>query len=97
VTRGQRIAGVARVNTGFRRGLEAAYKGVTMGDIAQRSFTLARETDIAFDIVQRMGKHDASMAIVTKAGGKWRPGEIVGVISKEHVADSVAESIRPFA
>jgi CIC family chloride channel protein len=36
------------------------------------------------------------MAIVTKTGGKWRPGEIIGVISREHVADSVVESIRPF-
>src|ERR1700722_12702273 len=96
VTRGQRIAGVVRINAGFRRGLEGAYKGVTMGDIAQRNFTLARENDIAFDIVQRMGRHDAAMAIVTKTGGKWRPGEIIGVISKEHVADSVVESIRPF-
>jgi CIC family chloride channel protein len=96
VTRGQRIAGVVRINAGLRRGLEAAYSGVTMGDIAQRNFTLARENDIAFDIVQRMGRHDAAMAIVTKAGGKWRPGEIIGVISKEHVADSVVESIRPF-
>ena len=96
VTRGQRIAGVVRINAGFRRGLEGAYKGVTMGDIAQRNFTLARENDIAFDIVQRMGRHDAMMALVTKTGGKWRPDEIIGVISKEHVADSVVESIRPF-
>ena len=96
VTRGRHIAGVLRVNTGFRRGLEAAYAGVRMADVAQRNFTLAREDDIAFDIVQRMARHDAGMAVVTKAGGRWRPSEIVGVISKEHVADSVAESIRPF-
>jgi chloride channel protein, CIC family len=96
VTRGRHVAGVLRVNTGFRRGLEAAYAGVRMADVAQRNFTLAREDDIAFDIVQRMARHDASMAVVTKAGGRWRPSEIVGVISKEHVADSVAESIRPF-
>ncbi len=32
-----------RVNTGLRRGLEAAYTGVTLGDVAQRNFTLARE------------------------------------------------------
>ena len=96
VTRGNRIAGTVRVNTGLRRGVEAAYAGVHMGDVAQRNFTLARENDIVFDIVQRMTRHDAGMAVVTKAGGRWRPSEIVGVITKEHVADSVAESIRPF-
>ena len=96
VTRGNRIAGTVRVNTGLRRGVEAAYAGIQMGDVAQRNFTLARENDIVFDIVQRMARHNAGMAVVTKTGGRWRPSEIVGVITKEHVADSVAESIRPF-
>lgn len=96
VTRGKHIAGVIRINTSLRRGLEAAHDGVTLGDVAQRSFTLARENDIVFDIVQRMARHDATMAVVTKTGGKWHQSEIIGVISKEHVADSVAESIRPF-
>jgi chloride channel protein, CIC family len=96
VTRGNHIAGVVRVNTGLRRGLEAAYSGVTMNDVAQRNFTLARENDIVFDIVQRMARHGAGMAVVGKAKGRWRPSDIVGVISKEHIADSVAESIKPF-
>ncbi len=96
VTRGNHIVGVVRINTGLRRGLEGAYSGVTLGDVAQRNFTLARENDIVFDIVQRMARHEASMAVVTKVGGRYRPSAIVGVISKEHIADSVAESIRPF-
>ncbi|MGB6538658.1 MAG: chloride channel protein [Xanthobacteraceae bacterium] len=96
VTRGNRIAGVVRVNVSLRRGIEAAYSGVRFGDIAQRNFTLAREGDIMFDVVQRMGRHDATMAVVTGKGGRWRPAEIVGIISKEHIADSVTASIRPF-
>jgi chloride channel protein, CIC family len=96
VTRGNHIAGVVRVNTGLRRGIEAAYTGISLGDVAQRNFTLARESDIVFDVVQRMARHDANMAVVTTAEGRWRPSQIVGVISKEHIADSVAESIRPF-
>jgi CIC family chloride channel protein len=96
VTRGNHVAGVVRVNLGLRRGTEAAHSGITLGDVAQRNFTLARENDIVFDILQRMSRHNASMAVVTKTGGRWRPSEILGVISKEHVADSVAESIKPF-
>jgi hypothetical protein len=67
VTRGNHIVGVVRINTGLRRGLEGAYSGVTLGDVAQRNFTLARENDIVFDIVQRMARHDASMAVVTRS------------------------------
>jgi hypothetical protein len=33
---------------------------------------------------------------VVKAKSRGRPSEIVGIISKEHIADSVADSIRPF-
>ena len=96
VARGNHIVGVVRINTGIRRGIEAAYSGVTMVAIAQRNFTIARENDIVFDIVQRMSRRGAAMAIVVKTGGRGRPSEIVGIISKEHIADSVADSIKPF-
>ena len=96
VTRDNHIVGVVRVNTGLRRGVEEAYKGVSFGDIAQRNFTIARESDIVFDVVQRMARHDATMAVVVKGRGRGRPSEVVGIISKEHIADSVAESIKPF-
>jgi CIC family chloride channel protein len=90
------IVGVVRINAGIFRGIEAVYSGVTMGAIAQRNFTAARENDIVFDIVQRMSRRDATMAIVMKTGGRGRPSEIVGIIFKEHIADSVADSIKPF-
>ena len=96
VTRDNHIAGVVRVNTGLRRGVEQAYTGIRFGDVAQRNFTIARETDIMFDVVQRMGRRGAIMVVVIKAAGRGRPSDIIGVISKEHIADSVAESIKPF-
>lgn len=70
VTRGNRVMGVVRVNTRLRRGLESAYAGVRLGEVAQRNFTLARENDIVFDIVQRMARSDATMAVVTTVGGR---------------------------
>jgi CIC family chloride channel protein len=96
VTRGNHIAGVVRVNTSLRRGVEQAYSGVRLGDVAQRNFTIARAGDIMFDVVQRMTRHDAAMAVVVKDGCRGRPADVVGVVSKEHIADSVAESIKPF-
>jgi chloride channel protein, CIC family len=96
VTRGNHIVGVVRINTGLRRGIEQAYRGVCFQDIAQRNFTIARENDIVFDVVQRMARHDAAMAVVVKGRGRGRPSDVVGIISKEHIADSVAASIRPF-
>jgi CIC family chloride channel protein len=97
VTRGDNIVGVLRVNTELRLGLEGAYSGVMLGDIAQKNFTVARAQDVVFDVVERMWKRNASMAIVTKGAGHLPRGKhVVGMISKEHIADSVADSIRPY-
>ena len=94
--RGNHVVGVVRVNTSLRRGVEAAYTGVRFGDIAQRNFTLARANDIMFGVVQRMARRGASMAIVASSDRRWHSSQIIGVISKEHIADSVADSIKPF-
>jgi chloride channel protein, CIC family len=96
VMRGNHVVGVVRVNASLRRGVEAAYTGVRFSDIAQRNFTLARANDIMFDVVQRMARHGASMAIVASTDRRWHASQIIGIISKEHIADSVAESIKPF-
>jgi CIC family chloride channel protein len=98
VTSNDRIIGVLRVNTELRLGLESAYSGVRLGDIAQKNFTVSRAGDVVFDVVDRMWRRGASMSIVTKGGRRVpRADNIVGMISKEHIADSVADSVRPYS
>jgi CIC family chloride channel protein len=90
VTANGDIYGVIRVNTGLRRGLEAARTGVSLGDVASRNFVVVREDETAYDVIRRMWRRNAIMAVVVRAG------EIVGVITKEHVADSVADSLKAY-
>ena len=97
VTRDNHITGVVQVNTSLRRGSEQAYGGVRLGDVAQRNFTVARESDIMFDVVQRLTHRDAVMAIVVKDRSRGRPSDVVGIISKDQIADSVGASIKPFS
>jgi CIC family chloride channel protein len=94
VTEKNRLYGVIRVNTGLRRGLESANTGVTLGEVASRNFTVVGENDVAFDVIQRMWRKDAIMAVVVRGRGVPRGGDVAGVITKEHVADSVADSIK---
>ncbi|HEV2098055.1 MAG TPA: hypothetical protein VGR45_03915 [Stellaceae bacterium] len=68
-----------------------------MGDVANRNFVIAREDDIVFNIIRRMWRRGAFMAVVVGKGGIPRAGDVRGVISKEHVADSVAASIEIYA
>jgi CIC family chloride channel protein len=99
VTRDRRICGVLRVNMGLRRGLEDTETGVTLGDVMNRDFTIAAEDAIAYDVIDRMWRRHAFMAVVVRRrsgikGGIPRAGDVVGVITKEDVADSVAASLK---
>jgi CIC family chloride channel protein len=91
-----RIYGVIRVNTGLRRGLEGADTGVSLGEVASRNFTVVPEDETAFDVIRRMWRRNSIMAVVVRGRGIPRASDVVGVITKEHVADSVAESIKAY-
>ncbi len=98
VTDGERIVGTLRVNTALRQGLEGAYTGVTLGSLANERYTVAQENDIMFDVITRFWRRKALMAVVVRGGHRVpRASDVVGVITKEHIADSVAESVKPYA
>ncbi|MBI1366074.1 MAG: chloride channel protein [Alphaproteobacteria bacterium] len=97
VTNGERITGVLRVNTALRAGLEEGFADVAFGEIAGKNFTIAYVDDIMFNVIDRMWKRNATMAVVVRSKGIPRKDDIVGVVTKEHIADSVAESIKPYA
>jgi len=90
------IYGVIRVNTGLRRGLEGAHTGVSLGDVSSRNFTVVREDETAFDVIRRMWRRNAIMAVVVRGHGIPRGSDVAGVITKEHVADSVADSVKAY-
>jgi chloride channel protein, CIC family len=97
VAQSDRILGVVRINTGLRLGISDIEHGVTLGDVAQRNFTLVRQNDVAFDVIYRLWRRNAVMALVVPIAEhprRPRPGDILGVITKEHVADAVAGSLQ---
>ena len=93
----ERVVGVLRVNTGIRQGLESAYTGVTLDDVASREFIIAHEEDIMFGVIGHMWRRGAMMVVVVRGNGEALACNVLGVITKEHVADSVALSVRPYA
>ena len=96
VTKDGRIIGCLRVNMALRPGVEGAYTGLKLGAVAHRKFILAGEEDIVFDIVTRMARRKAVMAIIASGARRPRAEHVVGVLSREHLGDAVIESIRPF-
>jgi CIC family chloride channel protein len=96
VTEGQRILSVLRVNTALRHVSEGAPPSVTLRQIASRGFTIVREDDIVFDVIRRIWRRGAWMALVTRGRGVPRAEDVAGIITKEHVADSVARSVKVY-
>lgn len=97
VTRQNRITGVLRINTGLRQQLARTESGVTLGDVAQRNYTIVREKDAVFDVIRRMSRRNSGMALVISPEAGHHPprvNHIRGVITKEHVADSVAKTVQ---
>jgi CIC family chloride channel protein len=97
VTRGGRIASVQRINAGMRQGQGAAGFAVKLGAIGHRDFTVARADDIMYDVIGRMARRKASMAVIVRGSRRIpRAEDVVGVVTKEHVADSVAETVKAY-
>jgi CIC family chloride channel protein len=89
---GERIVGVVRVNTAIRQATAASQSTVRLGDIATRDFSVVRENDVIVDVIHRMWHERATVTLVTHCAGMLHARDVVGVISKEHVADCVAHS-----
>jgi CIC family chloride channel protein len=93
---GGHIVGVMRVNTALRAGSSVVQAGVALRDLASRDFTIVREDEVVFDVIRRLWRRKAIMALVTRGRGVPRANDVLGVITKEHVADSVAASIEVY-
>ncbi|EKF43371.1 chloride channel core protein [Nitratireductor indicus C115] len=88
VTDGQRISGFIRLGT-LRADMEKLGKE-RLDSISSNAFIMAAERSNLNDVVTRMSRRQRSYAIVIKGNrGVPRPDEIVGVIDREELAQSV--------
>ena len=84
------------MNTALRRTVSAGSVDVPIGTLAQRNFTIVRRAAAMFDVIRRMRRRNAIMGVVIDGSGPPRADKVVGVITKEHVADEVAISVSMF-
>jgi chloride channel protein, CIC family len=96
VTRGNLISGVLRVNTSLRQTVSAAAADVKMGVLAQRNYTVVRKDAAVFDVIRRMWRRGSAMGVVVDTQKLPRKDNVVGVITKELIADEVAASVRMY-
>jgi chloride channel protein, CIC family len=94
---GEGIVGVLEVNTSLRQASQVAGATPTLRDIASRQYTLVLENDIVYEVIRRMWRTQATMALVVRTSGLPTARDVLGVITKEQVADSVASSVNVYA
>src|SRR5579862_2711057 len=97
VKRNGRIFGALQINTRMWHDLAHERSVVTLGDVAQRNVTIVREPTAVFDVIRRMRRREAAMALVVSAEtgrSPQRPNNVRGVITYEHRAAAVAETIK---
>lgn len=93
VTRAGKIIGGLRVNMSLRRAAGSGVEGVTLGEVANSNFIVVDESGAAFDVIKAMSKQQATMAIIVAPALPGAAQTVVGVITKEHIADTVAQSV----
>ncbi|MDX6751749.1 chloride channel protein [Geminicoccaceae bacterium 1502E] len=91
VADGPRIAGVLLLTPSLRA-LEDVHGTVTLGEIADRSFTLAPPGMSMFDVFRRMGRRKARYVLVIQGGGVPRPEKVRGVIARAQITDAVVDT-----
>lgn len=71
---------------------------MSSGEVASRNFIVVPEDTTAYEVIRRMWRRNAIMAVVVRGHGRGTPSgsDVAGVITKEHVADSVADSIKAY-
>ena len=100
VTRQGRVVGWLRVDTALRRAVGADAATVTLGELAHRTFVVVRPKDAVFSVITAMTAAGAETAIVSgPAGrpgpaGRLGPERVLGVITREHVAEAVAGTVQ---
>jgi chloride channel protein, CIC family len=94
---GERMFGVLPVNTPLVQASHVAENPPTLRDVASNNYTVVRGDDIMFDVIRRMWRMHATMAVVVRTSGAPAARDVLGVITKEQVADSVAGSVNVYA
>ena len=92
-----RILGVLQVTASLLEVSRGAETPPTLRDVASPRYTIAHENDVAFDVIRRMWRMQAPIALVVRTTGIPAAQDVLGVITKEQVADSVAASVNVYA
>jgi chloride channel protein, CIC family len=97
VADGKRLKGYVRLDPGFKL-WQARDQATLLGDMARTDFVLARPTDTMFDVIGRVARRGARLAIVVRDRVRIpRVDDVMGFLALETMGEAVIENARAFA
>jgi CIC family chloride channel protein len=95
-TKEGRPYGVIRVNADLRRAIGTVTEAVTVGELSQKNFITVHAGDAMYDVIGEMSKEKAVAAVVVSSVKEGDRETVLGIITKDYIADAVAGSIEVF-
>ena len=97
VTRHGKPFGVIRVNADLRLGIGTVAQNITLGELSQPDFIIVHESTAMYDVISDMSKERAVAAVVVGNENGIGPEVVRGTITKDYIADAVAQSVEIYA
>ncbi|MGO9786008.1 MAG: chloride channel protein [Stellaceae bacterium] len=97
VADGKRLAGYLRLDPGFKL-WQARDAIAKLGDVARTDYTLARPYDTMAEVIGRVARHGARLAIIVRPRALVpRVEDVAGIIALETMGEAVMDTVNPFA
>ena len=94
LTEQRRVVGVLNIDATLSRAIRSAGADIPLGALAADRFILVGARDVTFDVISSMDRHRAAVAVVLEPGTAGGEDKVLGVITQNTIAASVATSIR---
>ena len=94
LTEERRVAGVLHIDAPLARAIEQGGADMPLGDLATDRFVVVASGDVVFDVISNMERRRATVAVVLDPGAAGGQDQVLGVITQDTIAASVAASIR---
>ncbi len=92
VSEGNTVVGVVTMKYLLRQ----LDKDVTVGEVMSAEYVVAKENDVLFNIIGKMRKRRCPTALVTLNGKCASISDVVGIITKEEIAEAAADQVELF-
>lgn len=94
ISRSDRVVGVIKVAEALQMVSKTSTNGLVLSDLTHQPYSLARKSDVMFDVIKRMSRKGSRLALVYDRGHRIpHVSDILGYVTNNDIAQSMAHSL----